>query len=219
VHSVSAAATDLASAPSSFLFRKVLPEEELEERFKALCTLIDLHAAQPNAASCACKISRRMLTVLLTCFFHTCIIVEGERGFYESKARDNVKEILRLIQVEDVRWVASHHSATAQTSDDLVYPCMSLFMGKHMMGELSSRANRDRPRGCMSLVLAMAASLLRYTRYPLLPNQSVHVPVSHLITNAMRISQGPSAETGADYHSADFQAYKQKLGEYKYLSA
>jgi hypothetical protein len=146
--------------------------------------------------------------------------VEGERGFYESKARDNVKEILRLIQAEDVRWVASHDAAAGQAgSDDLAYPCMSLFMGKHMMGELCSRANRDRPRGCMSLVLAMAASLLRYTRYPLLPNQSVHVPVSQLITNAMRISLGPSAESGADYHSADFQAYKQKLGAYNNIYA
>lgn len=142
------------------------------------------------------------------------ITVEGERAFFDSKARDHVKELLRLIQVEDMRWVASHNNAAAaQGSDDLVYPCMSVFMGKHMMGELCSRANRDRPRGCMSLVLAMAASLLRYTRYPLLPNQSVHVPVSQLITNAMRTSLGPSAEAAVDYHSADFQAYKQKLGE------
>lgn len=51
VHSVSAAATDLASAPSSFLFRKVSPEEELQERFQALCAIIDSHAASPNASS------------------------------------------------------------------------------------------------------------------------------------------------------------------------
>ncbi len=45
MQSVSAAAAEIATAPTNFLFKRP-PEEELFERFKAVCSIIDEFASQ-----------------------------------------------------------------------------------------------------------------------------------------------------------------------------
>ena len=137
--------------------------------------------------------------------------VELEHLFHESKARDYIKEMLKLLQADDARWVRSH-----SVSSDLeasAYPCLDSFLTKHMMRELCSRAMKDYPRGTMSVILATAASLMRYVRYPLLPHQSVHVPLAQLITHAMRISNSSLVKG----NSEAFLKYKSKVGEYVFV--
>lgn len=132
------------------------------------------------------------------------IAAELERAFSESKAREHIKEMLKLLQADDARWVRSH---SLSSDKDVVYPCLDSFLSKHMMRELCSRAMKDYPRGTMATVLATAASLMRYIRFPLLPHQSVHVPLAQLITHAMRISNSSLVSGNSDA----FLKYKHKI--------
>ena len=77
------------------------------------------------------------------------------------------------------------------------------------MGKFCSHANRDVPRGTMSLILVLVASLLGSIRYPLLPHQSVHVPLSQLISNATRVYNS----TPAHHDNELFLSYKRKIGD------
>lgn len=114
--------------------------------------------------------------------------------------------MLKLLQADDARWVRSH---SVSCDKEIVYPCIDSFLAKHMMRELCSRAMKDHPRGTMAVILATAASLLRYIRYPLLPHQSVHVPLAQLITHAMRISNSSLVSGNSDA----FLKYKHNIGE------
>lgn len=120
--------------------------------------------------------------------------------------REHIKEMLKLLQADDARWIRSHSISSDRTAD-FTYPCFDQFLSKHMMRELCSRAMKDSPRGSMSVLLATAASLMRYIRYPLLPHQSVHVPLAQLITHAMRISNSTLISGNSDA----FNKYKQKI--------
>lgn len=127
-----------------------------------------------------------------------------ERAFTDSKAREHIKEMIKLLQADDARWVQSH---SLRGDMDVSYPCLGLFLDRHMMRELCTRAMKDCPRGTMAVVLATAASLVRYIRFPLLPHQSVHVPLAQLITHAMRISNSSLVKGNNDA----FLKYKNKI--------
>ena len=138
--------------------------------------------------------------------------MECERAFNESKAKDHMKEMLRLLQTDDLRWVAAHYiSSSDLSSGGGMHPCIDIFLVHHMTGKLCAYAIKDIPRGSMALILTFLASLLRCIRYPLLPHQSVHVPLSQLISNAMRISNSSSVLNSQQEHE-EFLNYKRKIG-------
>jgi hypothetical protein len=78
--------------------------------------------------------------------FHLCLLssAESEKALQDSKVRDHVREMLKHLQQEDELWVNSH----LQKTDDEVrdHPCLEVFLQNHIMEELCTRANKDRPR-------------------------------------------------------------------------
>ncbi len=135
---------------------------------------------------------------------------DAERLFHDSKAREHIKEILKLLQADDARWVHSHSQSSDAESVEKAYPCIDIFLSHHMMRELCTRALKDSPRGCMSVILAASAGILRYIRYPLLPHQSVHVPLAQLISHALLVSNS----TLVSGNNEAFLNYKKKIGIY-----
>lgn len=77
---------------------------------------------------------------------------------------------------------------------------------------LGNRACRDLPRGSLPMILGIIASLLRCVRYPLLPHQTVHRPIAHLITVAWRYevfhNHGLSSQS-----KAEFISYRKRIGK------
>jgi hypothetical protein len=202
VQSVTAVAAEIATSPSTFLFKRP-PEEEFLEKIRALVAIIEELAQREDNTSGAHRISIgfAQLSSQFT------LPVECEKDLSDSKAKDFAKDIIRLLQAEDARWVSSH--ASASRNGNVAYPCINIFLSQHVMGKLCSHANRDVPRGTMSLILALVSSLLGTIRYPLLPHQSVHVPLSQLITNAARVYSGASVQ----HDNEQFAAYKRKIGD------
>ena len=98
--------------------------------------------------------------------------------------------MVRLLHEEDEIWARQSIDSSVvgvdmnDNSGD--HPCLESFLQFHVMQELCNRALKDRPRGCITLVLGTATAILRNVRYPLLPHQTVHVPLGQLISFATR---------------------------------
>eukprot|EP00602_Paraphysomonas_sp_CaronLab_P000510 CAMPEP_0185020030 /NCGR_PEP_ID=MMETSP1103-20130426/2616_1 /TAXON_ID=36769 /ORGANISM="Paraphysomonas bandaiensis, Strain Caron Lab Isolate" /LENGTH=862 /DNA_ID=CAMNT_0027550669 /DNA_START=103 /DNA_END=2691 /DNA_ORIENTATION=- len=160
ISTVTTAAHDMGISPA---FSAKRPVDDFMLRFQTVCEMLDDFAKveHPNA-------------------------VDAEKILNDSKIRDHVKEILRYLQEEDARWVSSHVEAVEDEIHD--HPCLEVFLQNHVMEKLCQRAKRDKPRGSLPLVLAIATSVLRVVRYPLLPHQTVHKPLCQLIGNASSLS-------------------------------
>ena len=182
---VSAVASDLAITPQYNTGRK--PQEEFTLLFKAICEAIDEIADSDDADS-----------------------PEADRRLYDSRARSCLKAMVALLQTESDRWVKQYADSPDPEVNEL--PCLDRFLQTHVMQELSSRAVRDLPRGCLPLVLGSTAALLRGVRYPLLPHQTVHKPIAHLVSVAARFDAMNFA--GSDSTSKqELASYKKRIGE------
>eukprot|EP01041_Mallomonas_annulata_P012005 gene12005-25155_t len=157
IQTVTSAVSDVALAPA----RK--PQEEFLFRFRVSCQLIDHYASVDDSDS-----------------------VEADKALHASKVRDHLREMVRLLHDEDEVWAKRSVDVTDHEDDEEDHPCLEAFLQYHVMQELCNRALKDKPRGCMTVVLGTATSILRHVRYPLLPHQTVHVPLGQLISVATR---------------------------------
>ena len=145
VAKVSAVASEL-KLPSSVTPAKK-PHEELVELFCSVCQIMDEMGGEDDADS-----------------------AEADAALYDSKARGNLKGMITILQIESDTWFGQYSEKPDPDVADL--PCLNSFLETNVMHELSNRAVRDLPRGCLPLILGTTASLLRSVRYPLLPQVS-----------------------------------------------
>ena len=114
--------------------------------------------------------------------------------------------MVRLLHEEDERWTQKSLDAVESTDEDESGDgCLEAFLQFHVMQELCSRALKDKPRGCMTIIIGTATSILRNVRYPLLPHQTVHVPLGQLISVATRFDSLCSGKPGT-------ANYKKRIG-------
>mmetsp|Transcript_9538 Transcript_9538/g.12541 ORF Transcript_9538/g.12541 Transcript_9538/m.12541 type:complete len:841 (+) Transcript_9538:138-2660(+) len=123
----------------------------------------------------------------------------------ESRVKDHVKGVIRVLIEEDHANTAVDASLTDALGVQTQYPCMEYFFEERVMRSLCELGIADQPIGTMSLVLGTAAALMMHIQYPLLPSQHVHYPISELITAAMYYQQvGVRRRGGALSPNADF---------------
>ena len=119
-----------------------------------------------------------------------------------------MREMVRLLDDEDEVWAQRSVNLINDDDDDSEaadHPCLEAFLQFHVMQELCNRALKDKPRGCMTIVLGTATAILRNVRYPLLPHQTVHVPLGQLISVATRYDSLCSGKPGSTN-------YKRRIG-------
>ena len=106
-----------------------------------------------------------------------------------------MRAMIKLLHEEDERWARKlfDHPESENISD---LPCIEAFLQHYVMQELCNRALKDKPRGCMPIVLTAVATILKCVRYPLLPHQTVHVPLVQLISCATRYDSLNSGKPG-----------------------
>ena len=140
-------------------------------------------------------------------------LAEADKALHSSKVRDHLREMVRLLHEEDEIWARRSIDITDTDSSDVTdgsgdHPCLESFLQCHVMQELCNRALKDRPRGCITLVIGVATAILRNVRYPLLPHQTVHVPLGQLISFATRY------DSLCNDKSVGFTAsYKKRIGK------
>lgn len=137
------------------------PVEDLQFCFRSACSVLDELAKSDEAAS-----------------------FEADRMLISSNIKGMLSRILRHLYNESEKWSKEVNSDTSCDISEM--PCFDVFLQLQVITELSRRAIRDRPLGTMPLVLGTLASWLRTLKYPILPHQSVHRIVSHLIFQASR---------------------------------
>jgi len=116
----------------------------------------------------------------------SCILVEGDKALQGSKVRDHINEMIKLLREEDERWSYKLIENNEEMDNISELPCIEAYLHYRVMPELCNRALKDRPRGCLPIILSTASSILKKVRYPLLPHQTVHVPLGQLISFATR---------------------------------
>eukprot|EP01041_Mallomonas_annulata_P008094 gene8094-16609_t len=95
--------------------------------------------------------------------------------------RSSLRAIIFILQEED------RTAALRQNDDSLSErPCLEVFLQDHMMHSLCGMALRDQPQGCFSLVLGGIAVLLENIIFPILPHQTIHIPLRQLILAGTR---------------------------------
>jgi hypothetical protein len=187
MQSVANAASELAELSFSSNMDERPPQDEVYEAFKSLCAIIDELAGKPDAGT-----------------------TDADRALYESKAREHVRDIIGLMQLEGDDWLV--HISKPSTGETFEMPCLDVFLQMNMMHELAKRATADLPRGTLPLVLGTTSSLLRNVRYPLLPHTIVHKPIVKLISMASRfdaLNTGESLSSSAA--RAELASYKKRI--------
>lgn len=165
------------------------PDEELVIYFQEVCEIIDTIAESEHPYS-----------------------IEADRLLYSSKAKDNLQLIVSLLQQESDRWYIKYsHSPDPEMTD---LPCLDTFIQTHVLHTLCNRASRDLPRGTLPLILGIISSLLRSVRYPLLPHQTVHKPIAHLISIAWRFEAFHGEVNRSSSQSPnDIANYRKRIGK------
>lgn len=159
---------------TSRLYNAELPRDVLTSLIHSVCGVIDQHAISDDAET-----------------------QEGDRVLYESNAREYLRKIIDLLVDDGDRWAQAKQpqfSATllndasehADEAIDTSTPCIDAFLQSNAMHEFCRRAGRDLPRGTLPMILAFISSLLKLSRYPLLPHTSIHKPMTKLIALAKR---------------------------------
>ena len=164
-------------------------------------------------------------TELLLSFHSVCEVIDGlaelnnassaeaDRQLYESSARDNLKTMISLLRKESDDWFEKYGERPDPEIVDM--PCLDTFLQTHVLQALCNRATRDCPRGTLPLILATVASMLRNVKYPLLPHQTIHKPIAHLLSIASRYD----SIHGKNYHGSsnsqshlEWISYKKRIG-------
>lgn len=186
---VSAAASELTSAPLPIPPSERSPQEQLVFLFKAVTEEIDSMAEDEDYSETP----------------------ETDQRVYNSKLRAYLKSMIVLIQAESDTWIAKYALSPDPEVSDL--PCLDTFLQKHIMQELCIRAIRDIPRGCLPLILGASAQLFNVVRYPLLPHQTVHKPIANLVSVASRFDAMNYTSSSSSHEAKQaMTSYKKMIG-------
>jgi hypothetical protein len=137
-------------------------------------------------------------------------VSEVNRLLYSSKAKDHLKAMTALLKEESEQ----SYSCISELSEPDVstLPCITTLLQTHVLHALCNRACRDLPKGSLPLILSTIASMLRNVRYPLLPHQTVHKPIAHLVTVAWRFEAFHGDYSRSTESKADAASYRRRIG-------
>lgn len=135
---------------------------------------------------------------------------EVNRLLYSSKAKDHLKAMVTLLKDESEESYSCVSDITEPDTASL--PCITTLLQTHVLHALCNRACRDLPRGSLPLILGTIASMLRGIRYPLLPHQTVHKPIAHLVTVAWRYEAFHGDYGRSSDSRADNASYRRRIG-------
>jgi hypothetical protein len=125
--------------------------------------------------------------------------------------------VVDILQQDSTLWVSlsSDSLVSHDASVDHTPLFISQFIRQRFMHELCVRALKDRPRGLMPLTLLVATTLLRSVKYPLLQHQSIHLPLSQLISVAARYEL--LYPQSSRRYQTSYASYKRRLGNVDFL--
>ena len=162
--------------------------EEFEYRFTETLRIIDYYAELPNAES-----------------------LEADKALHESKVREHIKFAIHILQNEGELWKDNSQVLDPSVHLSSITPCLYMFIQRRYMQELCNRALRDRPRGCMPLIIAIITSLIKNVKYPLIHNQNIHMQICQLVSVTTRYESLYCSNRLTERNSTESAGYKRRL--------
>ena len=128
-----------------------------------------------------------------------------------SNIKENLEQLVTILRDEEQEDTGP---SSPRTSNGAVRPCLSYMLEHHIVEILCAMALADQPRGMMALVLQVIKLMLHHVDQPLIPHESVHRPINHLIHVCMeaRYAHQSSSTMANGGHKASYRMQTSLVG-------